>query len=418
MTDMRETRNRHRTRRARPPPLELTFSTEAAPWRGDLGAFLRDRLPPALHVRPGAGAGIGASSLHSGEAAARASAGDQGRAVFPGRAADVVARGRGHWNGAHRAGGGCARALELDPARTSQPRRLEHLIHVEDGHLVLSNCQLTAPAVARTLAGDLIAFRSASTQPRPLDLDRAAVLVSDRSPGLPAGRLRSDHGRPRAPGRAGAGAGRTFAVRGGRRRDGDRAEARERRQAPVRGRPGARPLHADLGTNDRSRGLWPGLRAGAGPPLADHFAELRLSEPERPDGPRDGVARDATATRWRTARVFWQADDDAAEVDWFISVGDAPPPANRSRDVQQQWVQFWGRNHMGRVTGPRGSGSQPSVRFRDRGARPGDRAGRLDPRPVVSPRSAGVIGRSRPFPAGHGSPRRPRPREAERAVPF
>ena len=25
--------------------LELTFSTEAAPWRGDLGAFLRDRLP-------------------------------------------------------------------------------------------------------------------------------------------------------------------------------------------------------------------------------------------------------------------------------------------------------------------------------------------------------------------------------------
>jgi hypothetical protein len=68
--------------------------------------------------------------------------------------------------------------------------------------------------------------------------------------------------------------------------------------------------------------------------------------------------------------VLWQAKDDAAEVDWFVCVGDAPPPPNRSRDVQQQWVQFWGRNHMGRVTGPRASGGQPSVRFRDK-LRPG-----------------------------------------------
>jgi hypothetical protein len=45
---------------------------------------------------------------------------------------------------------------------------------------------------------------------------------------------------------------------------------------------------------------------------------------------------------------------------------DSSLPANRSRDVQQQWVQFWGRSHMGRVMGPR-AGSQPSVRFRDRG---------------------------------------------------
>ena len=64
--------------------------------------------------------------------------------------------------------------------------------------------------------------------------------------------------------------------------------------------------------------------------------------------------------------VCWQARDDAAEVDWFLCAGESPLPANRTRDVQQQWVQFWGRNHMGRVMGPR-AGSQPSVRFRDRG---------------------------------------------------
>jgi hypothetical protein len=35
--------------------------------------------------------------------------------------------------------------------------------------------------------------------------------------------------------------------------------------------------------------------------------------------------------------------------------------------VQQQWVQFWGPNHMGRVTGQRSSGSRPSAKwFRER----------------------------------------------------
>ena len=47
--------------------------------------------------------------------------------------------------------------------------RLEHLIHVEDGHLVLSRCQLVAPVSAES-AGDLIAFRSVTTQPRPANL--------------------------------------------------------------------------------------------------------------------------------------------------------------------------------------------------------------------------------------------------------
>jgi hypothetical protein len=68
--------------------------------------------------------------------------------------------------------------------------------------------------------------------------------------------------------------------------------------------------------------------------------------------------------------VLWQGRDDAAEVDRFVCAGDGLLPSTRSRDVQQQWVQFWGRNHMGRVYGPRGSGSQASVRFRQ-SLRPG-----------------------------------------------
>jgi serine/threonine-protein kinase len=64
--------------------------------------------------------------------------------------------------------------------------------------------------------------------------------------------------------------------------------------------------------------------------------------------------------------VFWQASGDAVEVDCFINVRDGLPTPNRSRDVQAQWVQFWGRTHMSRLMGPRGPGSPPSVRFRDK----------------------------------------------------
>ena len=55
--------------------------------------------------------------------------------------------------------------------RPEPSARLEHLIHVEDGHLVLANCQLAVPT-SPDVAGDLIAFRSATTEPQPLYLDQ------------------------------------------------------------------------------------------------------------------------------------------------------------------------------------------------------------------------------------------------------
>ena len=59
------------------------------------------------------------------------------------------------------------------------------------------------------------------------------------------------------------------------------------------------------------------------------------------------------------------------DVDCFTAVGDALPSQNRPRDVHLQWIHFWGYRHMnGRITGPRGAGSQPSVRFLDK-LRPG-----------------------------------------------
>src|SRR5262249_42276013 len=76
--------------------------------------------------------------------------------------------------------------------------------------------------------------------------------------------------------------------------------------------------------------------------------------------------------------ILWQARGGAADVDWFISVGENASVPKGSRDVQVQWAQFWGRNHLGRIVGPRGAGSPPSVRCRER-----LRPGRVEPADLV-----------------------------------
>ena len=192
-------------------PLELIFNTETAPWRGDLGAFLRDQDHAGDDVRPGAGAGVGAASLHSGQAAARASSSRSGSSrTFAGRApgwspAEGATERR---SSSFKEARWCITNLVVRHEATA---RLEHLIHVEDGHLVLSQCQLLAPASLLTPRETLIAFRSVTTQPRPVNLDEP--LFSFRSIARCAGcRLRSDHRVAVRSGGAGARAGRTFAT--------------------------------------------------------------------------------------------------------------------------------------------------------------------------------------------------------------
>ena len=86
---------------------------------------------------------------------------------------------------------------------------------------------------------------------------------------------------------------------------------------------------------------------------------------------RETVLLRADADALARGVVSWQASDDAIDVDFFTAVGDALPSASRPRDVHLQWIHFWGYRHMnGRITGPRGAGSPPSVRFFDK-LRPG-----------------------------------------------
>jgi eukaryotic-like serine/threonine-protein kinase len=348
-------------------PLELIFNTATAPWRGDLGAFLRDRITPATTV-------------------ARVRVQGAGRHRFtpvklpPGLRLEIRVEPQSQaeplsWSPLEGATGtalielqGGTLVLTDLVVRHAATARLEHLIHVEDGHLVLSRCQLVAP-VSPDSTGDLIAFRSVSTQPRPVNVDGPLFSFSIDRPVcrlvdcvlITGGRaLQADLGR-------GLVALSQCAVAAG----GTAIELTPTKVARHR-------FEADLVldrctlTAERTivkMGTWPGLAPGPDRPwLITSRGCAFLAMNSR--APRETLLLRCDADALARGAVLWQASDDAAEVDSFLSVGDAPPPSNRLRDVQQQWVQFWGRSHMGRVTGPRGAGSQPSVRFRDR-LRPG-----------------------------------------------
>ena len=100
---------------------------------------------------PGAGAGVGASSLHAGEAAAQGFGWRSTSSRFVQGEPPTWSPGEGATGTALIELQGGALVLWNLILRHEPTARLEHLIHVEDGHLVLSRCQLTAAGVSPTL---------------------------------------------------------------------------------------------------------------------------------------------------------------------------------------------------------------------------------------------------------------------------
>jgi serine/threonine protein kinase len=343
--------------------LELTFKTDAAPWRGDLGAFLRDRLSPALNFVRVRVVGSGPHRFTPVKLPRGLRLEIMIESIF--QATPPT------WSPAEGATGtalielqGGALVLSNLILRPEPSARLEHLIHVEDGHLVLANCQLAVPT-SPDVTGDLIAFRSATTEPQPLYLDQPLFSFPiDRPVCRLAGCVLITGGRALQAelGRGLVALSQCALAAGG--------PAIELKPANVARRRFDADLVLDHCTLTSDRTIvrvdsWPGLAPGPDRPWLISSRNCAFLSPNGGSSRQTLLLR-CDADALANGTVCWQADDDAAEVDWFITVGEASPPFNRSREVQQQWVQFWGRNHMGRVTGPRGTASQPSVRFRDR----------------------------------------------------
>jgi serine/threonine protein kinase len=343
---------------------ELTFDTQNPAWGGDLGAFLRDRLTPELkHVRvlvigsgihrftpvrlpDGLYLEIRVEPLAASEPPSWSpDPGATGRALIELRGGALV--------------------LSSVLLRHQDAPHLEQLIYVEQGHLVLSRCQLTSPGSAGEDSGNLILFRS-TTQPFTHGLSKQLFSSSvdrpvcrlDESILITGGTaLKAEIGR-------GLLAITECAIAAG-------ITGVELLPAVV----SRQRFEADLVmerctlTSERSIiriGPWNGSPRGPDRPwliTSRHCAFLAMYDRRT----RETVLLRADADALSCGAVSWQAKDDAVDVDFFTAVGEGPPAPYRSRDLQSQWIHFWGHDHIsGRLTGPRGTGSLPSVRFRDK----------------------------------------------------
>jgi serine/threonine-protein kinase len=343
--------------------LELTFETAAPPWNGDLGAFLRDRLAAGARY---------ARVRVFGTGKQRCSAVRLPRGISLEIRVEPTSSEPPSWSPDPLTTGpalieveGGALVLSNFILHHDPASRLDHLIHVEGGHLVLSRCQLTTPASSPNLVGDLVAFRATTTRPIPYEtkhrvfssfVDRPVCLLVESLLITNGTALRAELGRG------------FVALKQSAIAAGDTAIDL------VPGRVARWRFETDLSLESCTLaaertitriGPWPGLLPGPDRPwliTSQNCAFMAAYDRKN----RETVLLRPDPSAVATGTVFWQAINDAADVDGFVALGEGPVQNNRPRDVSLQWISLWGRNHMRLVSGPRGPGSAPSVRFQEK----------------------------------------------------
>ncbi|HZW34390.1 MAG TPA: hypothetical protein VFF52_26945, partial [Isosphaeraceae bacterium] len=354
--------------------IELTMDVADPHWAGDLGAFLQARLTPGMaHAR----VRVVGSGLHQ-FTPVRLPEGIQLEIRVDPTAGAVPPS----WVPAPQTTGpalielrGGALVLSNVHVRHDPESRLENLIAVEDAHLVLVRCQLTAPPGAPQVAGGLIDFRAVTTRPsrseprRPLftvAVDRPVCRLLDSTLIAHGTAVRAELGRGLvALSQCAVGAGEAA------------LELVPARVARGRFEVDLMLDHCTL-VGERSivrLGPWPGLPPGPDRPwLVSSQNCAFLALPQR--RPREAVLLRSDADALARGTLFWQALNDAVEVDLFTAASESPSSISPSplHDVQVQWVHFWGTGHMSRIAGPHGPRSLPSVRLLDR-----PHPGRLEP---------------------------------------
>ena len=356
---------------------ELLFDTEVAPWHGDLGAFLRDKLTARnqhLRVRV-----VGAGPQRSGPVRLPDGTVLEVRVEPPATAGtDWLS-----WAPEPEAGG---RALfELHGGtllfsgirlRAAENASVESLIHVEDGDLILHQSQLIAPPGAERKTRCLVSFTAAGTGPRlrpptpgvfTIEPDRPVCIIGDSTLVTGGIGLRAEVGRGLVALTQSAMAAGATAI-----------ELVPGRVA--RGRFDADLVldHCTLASESTLIDLWPWPGSVGGPErpwLISSTGCAFLGTYDRRTS--DTVLLRVDEEAMAQGTVFWQGTNDAIEVDGFAASG-PEPPVNRAKDVLIQWVNFWGSNHMREITGRRAGSNLPSVRLLDR-----PKPGRVEPADLV-----------------------------------
>ena len=349
--------------------VELTFDTGTPPWNGDLGAFIRDRvIAETRHAR----IRVTGSGPH------RFTPVRLPRGLWLEIRVDHVAGAEPpSWLPQPQSTGtalielqGGALVLSNVVLQHEESARLDHLIHVEDGHLIVSHCRLITRMAAGGFAGDLIGFRAMTTEPKSSDLsplifrgavDRPVCRLNDSTLITDGTALKAELGRGLIAIEQCAVAATGAAI--------------ELVPAKVSRRRFEVDLWLDHCTLVSERNLirlgpWPGLPPGPDRPwliTSRNCAFLSLFDQR----PRETVLFRADADALAQGTVFWQESDDLVDVDFFSAAGEGSPTSNRwTREFQHQWVDFWRFNHIKGASGPRGSGSGLRVRFKGK-LRPG-----------------------------------------------
>ncbi len=342
--------------------LDLAFDTDSAPWQGDLGAFLRDKLTDEVkHARVRV---HGSGPRHSSPVRLRDGLVLEIRveppvhrdSEWPSWQPGAESRGRALFE-LH----GGTLMLSQVRLRADESAAVDCLIQVEDGDLILHRCQLAAPAGTEARTPRLVEFSAASTRPRSTiahsglfasEPDRPVCIILESTLITGGSALQATLGR-------GLVAISQSALAAG-------IDAIEMIPAAVaRARFNADLVldHCTLASeaNIIRLGAWQGRDPGPDRPwLVTSRNCAFLGSYDRRVSETVALRVDEEAMAHGT--VFWQGSGDAVDVAAFTAAVDEPV-ASRTRDVGFQWVNFWGSNHQTEITGPRSGSNLPSVRL-------------------------------------------------------
>ncbi len=354
--------------------VELNFDAQAMPWKGDLAAFLRDSVGPKARLVRVLARGHGVQET----GVVRAPDGTALEIVVEVPSAPVLVAGKAveplTWQPKADGRGdalidvrGGHLALTRVRLKSKGPTGPEHLIRVEDGHLVLNQCVLTG---AEGGGGrSLVLFRAAGTRDLPAlppltlpAIDRPVCRIVDSR--LHAGNeaLTAELGRGfvSLTHSVVTSEGAAFTLRPEKvRRDRFSTDLALERCTVVAAR-------SVVGF-----GKWPGADPGPDRPwLVSTKNCVFLDAFQRGNAPRQGVMlRLGDAEGLARGAVAWQSTGDVYDMAGYIAAGGATPARS---DFKPNWLRIWGEDHVFGGTAPSRSDTKALVRLAGDRLKPGE----------------------------------------------
>jgi len=353
---------------------DLSFSTQAAPWSGDLGRYLFESVRPGTHLVKVRVSGSGRHvftpvRLPAGVALElTVEPAPDGSTPWWEVAADA---GSGPALES-RSGGLSLKGLRLEREGSSRPGPL---VRVEAGHLLVRGCRLATRGPAEPGAGGLLAFVSAGSEPVKVETGRPATWPF----GVPVGRPTC-----RVLDSVLIAAGDALDAELGRGMAAFQQCAIVAEDSAFSLRPGlvARAtFDADLviesctvvaGLTFVRLGAWPGSDPGPDRPWVVHTSHSAfLGAFDKASG--ESVLLRADPEAFARGVLFWQGSGDALEAGKLLAATDYRPSATSSGNRRQelrQWVELWGPVRPRPLGAARGRDAPPTARLGTR-LRPG-----------------------------------------------